>query len=438
MTPNAPSGGFDQNPKSSPTSSSFHLRFPQQDFARWPTSFRASARFSARFSAPSSVQAAGLGLAAICTWTGGAEAAPPAIPAPAVQTVRGPVIDVHVHTEPGRYALAVDLLAANDVTRFINLSGGSWGRGLAESIEAAREFEGRILVCANLDWRALEQPDFGEAEAANLAQAAAAGARCLKISKALGLGVPDPAHPEKLLAVDTPLLDPVWAAAGRLGLPVFIHTGDPKAFFEPLTPQNERWDELGVHPDWSFADPKYPRRADLLAARDRVVARHPGTTFVGVHFGNNSEDIDYVDRILTAHPNLYVDIAARLPEIGRHDPAKVRAVFDRHQDRILFGTDLGLTQGLMLGSVGATDPGLADVFLFYADHFRYLEGTERGIPHPTPIQGRWTIDAAGIPPAILQKVYRDNALKLFWKQAGATDQDWQLLNQSEGPAGFFE
>lgn len=356
----------------------------------------------------------------------------------ALAAPRGPVIDVHVHTEPSRYALAADLLAANDVTRFINLSGGAWGRGLAESIEAARAFDDRILVCANLDWRQIGDADFGATQAANLAQAAAAGARCLKISKALGLGVPDPAQPTRLLAVDSPLLDPVWAAAGQLGLPVFIHTGDPKAFFEPLTPANERWDELGVHPDWSFFDAKFPRRAELLAARDRILARHPRTTFVGVHFANNSEDLDYVDRTLSAHPNLYVDIAARLPEIGRHDPAQVRAVFERHQDRILFGTDLGLNNGLMLGSVGATEPGLGDLFLFYADHFRYLEGTERGIPHPTPIQGRWTIDAAAIPPAVLQKVYRDNALKLFWKLDGATETDWSALRLSEGPAGFFE
>lgn len=357
---------------------------------------------------------------------------------PQLSAARPPIVDVHVHTAPSRYDLAADLLAATGVSRFINLSGGSVGRGLEAAVEASQRFEGRILVCANPDWRGLEQPGWGERQAQLLRDAAALGARCLKISKALGLGVPDPQDPERYLAVDSPLLDPLWAAAAQLRLPVFMHTGDPKAFFEPNTPDNERWDELGVHPDWSFADPRYPRREALLAARDRLLARHPQTTFIAVHFGSNSEDLEYVDRLLRAHPNVYVDLAARLPEIGRHDPQKVRDLFHRHQDRILFGTDLGLHQGLMLGSVGRNQPNLADLFLFYADHFRYLEESARQIPHPTPIQGRWRIDAAGLDPAVLEKVYSKNALKLFWGLDGPTALDRRALEESEGPAAFFD
>lgn len=350
---------------------------------------------------------------------------------------RPPVIDVHVHTTPARYGLTADLLAANDVTRFVNLSGGSAGEGLEEALAAALPFEGRILVCANVRWREYARPDFGERQAALLREAAALGARCLKIPKALGLSVPDPEDPEGFLKVDDPRLDPLWEAAGQLGLPVFIHTGDPKAFFEPNGPQNERWAELGVHPGWSFADPRYPRREALLAARDRLLARHRDTTFVGVHFGNNPEDLDYVARTLEANPNLYVDVAARLPEIGRHDPAKVRALFVRFQDRILFGTDLGVTNGIMLGSVGRENPGLPDVFLFYADHYRWFETNDRQIPHPTPIQGDWRIDAIGLPPAVLAKIYSRNALRLLWGETEPSALDAEAIELAPGMAEFF-
>ncbi len=351
---------------------------------------------------------------------------------------RPAVIDVHVHTTPRRYNLVADLLAANGVTRFVNLSGGSSAKKLGASLRAGERFEGRILVCANLRFRNYKSADWGAQQARWLSQAAAMGARCLKISKALGLGVPHPADEEKYMLPDHPAMDPIWRAAGALGLPVFIHTSDPKAFWEPIGPQNERIAELGVHPEWSFADPSYPTREALLAARDRVLARHRGTTFIGVHFANNPEDIDYVSRTLAANPNLYVDVAARVPEIGRHPPAKVRALFERFQDRILFGTDLGVTRGLMLGSVGKVDPRLPDVFLFYADHFRFFEGSEKQIPHPTPIQGPWRIDAVGLSDAVLQKIYSGNALRLLWGEEAPSSLDREVLETGPSMVDFFE
>ena len=351
---------------------------------------------------------------------------------------RPAVVDVHVHTTPQRYALAADLLAANGISRFVNLSGGTVGRGLEEALTAAERFEGRVLVCANVRWRDYAAPDFGTRQAALLEAAARLGARSLKIPKALGLGVPHPSDPQRFMPVDEPALDPIWATAGRLGLPVFIHTSDPKAFWDPLTAENERWAELGVHPEWSFADPRYPRREALLAQRDRLLARHRGTTFIGVHFANNPEDLDYVERTLAAHPNLYVDIAARVPEIGRHAADKVRALFIRFQDRILFGTDIGITRGLMLGSVGKKQPRLPDAILFYADHFRFLETRDRQIPHPTPIQGSWRIDAIGLPPMVLAKVYNGNALRLLWGEQGPGELDREALELAPSLVDFME
>ena len=127
-------------------------------------------------------------------------------------------------------------------------------------------------------------------------------------------------------------------------MPVFIHTADPKAFFDPLDEHNERLDELGLHPNWSFSDPRFPRRGVLLKARNTVIRRHRKTIFIGVHFANNPEDPVVVDAWLEEMPNLFVDIAARVPELGRHPPEVMRALFTKHQDRILFGTDLGFSR----------------------------------------------------------------------------------------------
>ena len=348
-----------------------------------------------------------------------------------------PVVDVHVHTSPSRYEATADLLASNGVSRFVNLSGGAPGDGLEESLDAARDFNGRVLVCANPEWALVAAPDFGVQQAKMLERAHALGARCVKVSKALGLGVEDPTSPGKLLAVDDARLDPLWAAAGRLAMPVFIHTGDPAAFFEPLTPQNERWAELEVHPKWSFADPRFPRLETLMAQRDRVLERHPQTTFIGVHFGCWPENLRYVHDALARYPNLYVDIAARVPEIGRGDPTLLREIFTRFQDRVLFGTDLGVGRGLMLGSTGRDEPTVGDAFLFFADHYRFLETSDSQIPHPTPIQGDWRVNAVGLPAEVLVKVYALNALRLLWGESGPSPLDTEALRDAPGAAAYF-
>src|SRR5437773_399236 len=107
------------------------------------------------------------------------------------------------------------------------------------------------------------------------------GARGLKVTKVLGLEVHD--RTGRLVTVDDPRLDPMWAECGRLGIPVAIHTSDPDAFFEPVDATNERWDELHKYPEWSFHGPRFPGKRALLDARNRVSARHPGPTFIALH-----------------------------------------------------------------------------------------------------------------------------------------------------------
>jgi predicted TIM-barrel fold metal-dependent hydrolase len=366
-------------------------------------------------------------LALSCADCGARPPSPPPAPTPAApRWVRPPVIDAHTHINPRGYDQMMALADQSGIARVVNLSGGHQGKGLEPHLEAMRRHPGRIAAFYNLEWRALERPDFAALMAGGLEDAVAQGYRGLKISKALGLGVQDAQG--AYLAVDDPRLDAIWQKAGALGVPVAIHTGDPKAFFEPVDARNERLEELTAAPHWSFADPSFPRREVLLAQRDRLLARHRGTTFILVHFGNNPEDIDYVDRVLDAHPNAVVDVSARLAEIGRHDPEEVRALFLKHRDRILFGTDLGVSVrgdagsppevSLFLGSISTEPPTLAQVKPFYDSHWRFFEADHRqvgAIPHPIPIQGRWQVQPIHLPPEVLQALYHDNAARLIFK-----------------------
>lgn len=321
-------------------------------------------------------------------------------------------IDVHTHFAPDAAGRALALLERHGIEVAVNLSGMYPGGGLEEQMAAARRHPGRIVVFTSPRWsRARQGPGYGERMADDLAQAARLGARGLKIGKGLGLGVRDAGG--RLIAVDAPELDPLFERAGELGLPVAIHTGDPIAFWRRPNAANERRAELAAHPDWSLWDRDVPSWDELHAALERRIARHPGTTFIAVHFGNAPERPERVAAMLDRYPNLFIDTAARIPEIGRHPPEGMRRLFITHQDRILFGTDVGVGHTLTLGSGGAEPPDDAEVERFFSATWRYFETADRGFLHPTPIQGDWTIDGLHLPPAVLDKIYRANAARLL-------------------------
>ena len=222
------------------------------------------------------------------------------------------------------------------------------------------------------------------------------GARGLKIMKSLGLQYRDGAG--GLVALDAPALSPIWQAAGTLGVPVLIHASDPYGFFEPDTPENEHHDSLQKYPSWAFADPKFPRKAELLRRRDNLIRRHGETVFILAHVANFAENLQYVAGLLDENPNAYIDFSARIDELGRQ-PRAAREFFIRYQDRILFGTDM---------------PGSAEIYRCY---FRFLETFDEYFIPPdydgTFGRFRWRIHGLGLPKDVLAKVYYRNALKLI-------------------------
>jgi predicted TIM-barrel fold metal-dependent hydrolase len=345
------------------------------------------------------------------------------------QAARAPLprIDVHMHISPMGLERLVALMDRWGIDGAVNLSGmypGPPRHMLEMQLEAARRTGGRVAVFANVDFRlVMQRADYGKAMAEQLAEAKRLGAVGFKIPKGLGLGYR--AHDGRhLLPVDDPGLDPLFDKAGELGMPIAIHVGDPKAFWKPPNKNNERWDELQAHPEWSFygtdeSGNPWPSWQALHEAFDRRIGRHPKTTFIGVHFGNDPEDPDEVARMLDRHPNLYIDTAARVPEMGRHDADKMRRFFTKYQDRILFGTDTGVGESqdeMMYGSTGANPPTEADERRFFQSTWRYFETRDRQFESPTPIQGRWKIDGIGLPEGVLRKVYFENAARVIkWK-----------------------
>ncbi|MGZ8938697.1 MAG: amidohydrolase family protein [Limisphaerales bacterium] len=332
------------------------------------------------------------------------------------------LIDLHLHinSTPDHLRRAVAIMDSVGIGVGVNLSGGTVTSkdGAPSAFErnkklADERFPGRFLLYMNLDYSGWDEPDFAERAVKQIEEGHRLGAAGLKEYKRLGLNLRDKSG--KLIQVDDPKLNGVWKRCGELRLPISIHVADPKAFWEPYNDQNERWTELKDHKSWWFGDAKvHPPRMELLQALNRVIERHTDTTFVCLHFANNAEDLDWVEQSLDRYPNMMADLAARIPEIGRHAPEKVRRLFIKHQDRILFGTDFQVYDRLTLGSGGSGPaPTDDDARTFFEKHWRWLETNDRDFEHMTPIQGEWKISAIGLPNAVLRKIYFDNAHKLL-------------------------
>jgi hypothetical protein len=336
--------------------------------------------------------------------------------------VGGRVIDAHIHLTPGKVKKAIQVMDENYIRFGVSIAAISGNdpdqyigdKAFYEIMEAIRPFKSRLALHYTFDWTLAESdPEFFDKAPDMLEKAVNAGAIGLKNLKQLGLVARD--HEGKLIPIDDPRLFPIWERAEKLGIPVAFHTGDPVAFFKPWDPQNERWDELKLHPEWSFSDnSKYPRLETLFTQVNNVYRKFNKVRFVAVHVGGYSENLKEVGKWLDEIPNLSVDTAARIGELGKHPSQEGHDFFSKYQDRILFGTDLAFW-----GNCDVQGAGPCRNFTneedraFYNIHWRYLQTKDKQFDHPTPIQGNWKIDGIGLEEAPLKKIYWDNAYKFY-------------------------
>ena len=218
-----------------------------------------------------------------------------------------------VHAYGWRLRPVAEVIRALDragVGGIVNLDGGFGEHLSAEIARVQTPHPDRIAVFAGMDattWSADSR--FGDLEAARLEDSVRRGARGLKVWKDVGLHARDPDG--RLVAIDDARLEPVWETARALNVPILIHVADPPAFFQPLDRRNERRAELRRHPDWHYTPiratpdgPGFPSHTELIDQFARMVARHPGTNFIGAHLASCGEDLDRLSGMLRTLPNL--------------------------------------------------------------------------------------------------------------------------------------
>jgi predicted TIM-barrel fold metal-dependent hydrolase len=195
------------------------------------------------------------------------------------------------------------------------------------------------------------------------------------------------------LKIDDPDLDPVWKECARLGIPVFIHTGDPQEFFrKQVDLTNERWLELSLFPQRRYPQDQYPSFDELMKERDNLFKKHPRTTFVTAHMGWHANDLGRLGRLLDEYPNVLTEVAAVLYDIGRQ-PRAAHDFFVKYQDRIMFGKDSFQPEEY---------PYYWRVFETRDEYFDYYRG----------YHAFWKLYGINLPDSVLKKVYYQNALRI--------------------------
>jgi predicted TIM-barrel fold metal-dependent hydrolase len=317
------------------------------------------------------------------------------VAAHAVPRAKFPVIDIHSHQpttiSDTAFARVVAGMDANNLRVLVNASGAS-GQELVQEVATlkASRFQGRMVPFAAVDFRNVG-PGWGATAAAQLEADVKAGALGLgEISKSLGLRLRK--ADGSRLRIDDPELDPVWAAAGRLGIPVLIHTAEPQEFFEPIDVHNERWLELALYRDRRYPAGEFPRFEELIAERNRMFKKHPKTTFIAAHFAYHANDLARMATLFDEMPNVHTEVGAILAELGRQ-PHAAHDFFVKYQDRILFGKD-------------SFQP---DEFPYY---WRVFETRDEYFDYYRDYHAFWKLYGMGLPDEVLKKLYYKNALKL--------------------------
>ncbi|HUQ48189.1 MAG TPA: amidohydrolase family protein [Gemmatimonadaceae bacterium] len=308
-----------------------------------------------------------------------------------------PSIDYHGHPNDlimsaeglNRLGDALDGINVQMMVSADNLSGERLAQSVA-AIRASPRMKDRVRVLAGIDFRNVG-PGWADKAIKQLESDVAAGAVGVgEIGKGFGLSIRKPDGSR--LHIDDPDLDPVFEAAGRLRIPVFIHTADPAEFFKPIDYTNERWLELSLFPNRRFPQDVYPSFEELMKERDNLFRKHPKTTFVAAHMGWSANNLGALGRMLDAYPNVYTEMGAVLYDIGRQ-PHGAHDFFVKYQDRIMFGKDSFQPEE-------------------YPYYWRVFETTDEYFDYYRHYHAFWKLYGIGLPDSVLKKVYYMNALKI--------------------------
>jgi hypothetical protein len=251
----------------------------------------------------------------------------------------------------------------------------------------------------------------------------ARGALAVKVWK--NIGMVEKNAQGHLIMLDDPGFDTLMQHLEERQIPLIAHQAEPKNCWLPLeamTTENDR-SYFRDHPEYyMYLHPEQPSYESLMAARDRLVARHPRLSLVGAHMASIEWSVDELAKFLNKYPNATIDLAARMTQVqyqSNADYAKVRQFFLRYQDRIMYGSDL--TEDPPGADERAQNPPTtaalfpAEAEAFWRSDWIYL--ATRGKQRIDAINAE--VKGLALPKPVIDKIYYFNARRVFFKAKDA-------------------
>jgi predicted TIM-barrel fold metal-dependent hydrolase len=315
------------------------------------------------------------------------------VPETMVAKAKYPAIDVHAHTwlarTPAEVADWIRTMDEVGIEMSVLLTSAT-GANFDKLVDLfLKPHPTRFQLFCGVLTTDIDRPDYPQRAAAELERCFKQGARGVgELSdKGWGYTVGVTLPRDKRLHPDDPRLDAFWDKCAELKIPAILHQSDHPSNWKPLdvyqerTPDYQHFNQLGKD---------VPTYEELIAMRDRAVARHPKTTFIACHLGNQGNDLGTLGRTLDRYPNLYLDISARDYEVGR-TPRAAAKFLNRYSNRVMFGTDITREKRM------------------YQSWWRLFETADENMP------GRvwWRYSGLDLPAPVLENLYRGTAKKVM-------------------------
>jgi len=311
-----------------------------------------------------------------------------------------PKIDSHVHIDtydPGFVQLAdregfrlMTLVTRSSSQEHVDRE-FAWARSQHE------DFPEMVWFATTISMENWSDPDWQHVTVARLRQDFEHGAAAVKLWKDIGMTFRE--DDGSFIMIDDPRFDPILEYIASQGKPVIGHFGEPRNCWLPVDSMTVPGDSsyFTNNPQYHmYLHPEYPSYEDQIDARDSMLAKHPDLVFVGAHLGSLEWNVGELAKRLDRFPNMAVDLAARISHLQIQDRDTVRAFIFTYQDRLLYGTDAGVSEN-------TEDLGwIADKW-----HRDWLYFTTDSVLTSPEVRG--TFVGLKLPVSVLRKIYYENA-----------------------------
>lgn len=316
------------------------------------------------------------------------------VPFTKIEKAKYPIIDVHSHAYANTQE-ELDLWVRNmdeaGIIKTILLT-HAHGNEFDSLINFYSKYSDRFEIWCGFDYTGYDKAGFGPDAVKELERCFKKGAKGVGELGDKGKGLFYCNPPAYGMHIDDARMNLLLEKCAELGMPINIHVGEPQWFYEKMDSTN---DGLMNAFTWRLDNQGNILNLDeVFKTLENAVKNHPKTLFIACHLANQNTDLEKLGRLLDLYPNFYADISARYSE-NAPVPRYTRAFFEKYQDRLLYGTDMGFEK------------------IMYETTFRILESNDEHFYNIELFGYHWPLYGFGLDDKVLEKLYNLNAKRIL-------------------------